>query len=152
MRPIDALREWRRVTRAGGIVAARDADYDAMTWYPAAPLLDRWLMLYRAIARRNGGEPDAGRHLLAWAHEAGFDEVEATASAWCFATPEDRAWWATTWAERVERVRPRRPAAVPQGWPTRAELDAIGAAWRAWADEPDGWFSVLHAEIVCRVP
>ena len=23
-------------------------------------------------------------------------------------------------------------------------------AWRAWAAEPDGWFSVLHGEILCR--
>ena len=36
---------------------------------------DRWLALYRKITRRNAGEPDAGRFLLAWAHAAGFDDV-----------------------------------------------------------------------------
>ena len=39
----------------------RDADYAAMTWYPAEPRLDRWLELYRQVARANGAEPDAGR-------------------------------------------------------------------------------------------
>jgi hypothetical protein len=64
----------------GGIVAARDGDYEAFIWYADDPRLDRWLELYRLAARANGGEPDAGRRLLAWAHEAGFADVTATAS------------------------------------------------------------------------
>ena len=32
--PITALREMRRVCAPGGLVAVRDADYTAMTWYP----------------------------------------------------------------------------------------------------------------------
>ena len=43
-----ALREMRRVCRPGGLVAARDSDYAAMTWYPADPALDAWLAPYRA--------------------------------------------------------------------------------------------------------
>jgi 2-polyprenyl-3-methyl-5-hydroxy-6-metoxy-1,4-benzoquinol methylase len=26
----------------------------------------------------------------------------------------------------------------------------VAAAWRAWAEHPDGWFSVLHGEVVLR--
>src|SRR5882757_6362603 len=97
--PVAALREMARVTRPGGVVAVRDSDYAAFAWYPRLPGLDRWLELYRTAARANGGEPDAGRHLLAWAHAAGLDDVTATASTWCFAAPADRDWWAGTWAE-----------------------------------------------------
>src|SRR5439155_10935275 len=55
--PVAALRELRRVCAPGGIVAARDSDYAAFTWYPALPELDEWLSLYRTVARANGGEP-----------------------------------------------------------------------------------------------
>ena len=77
--PVQALREMRRVCRPGGVVAARDSDYRAFAWYPQLPELDRWMELYPAAARANGGEPDAGRRLKAWAHAAGFEQVTASA-------------------------------------------------------------------------
>ena len=30
----------------------------------------------------------------------------------------------------------------------RADLEAFGAGWRRWAASPDGWFAVLHGEIL----
>src|SRR4051794_13272503 len=102
-RPVEALAEWRRVCRAGGIVAVRDADYAAMCWWPQFPELDRWLALYRTAARANHGEPDAGRRLLSWALAAGFaaDSIEPSAATWCYATPASRTLWAETWSERT---------------------------------------------------
>ena len=35
--PVRALAEMARVCAPGGVVAARDADYAAMTWYPEPP-------------------------------------------------------------------------------------------------------------------
>jgi SAM-dependent methyltransferase len=147
--PVAALRQMRRVCRAEGVVAARDSDYETFTWYPASPGLTRWLALYCAIARGNRGEPDAGRFLLRWAHEAGFSEVTPSASVWCFATPEDRAWWGGLWADRIT-VSALGDQIVERGLATRAELDEIATAWREWSDDPDGWFAVLHGEILCR--
>lgn len=147
--PVIALSEMRRVCKPTGVVAARDGDYRAFTWYPESPALDDWLDLYEAIARANGGEPDAGRQLLAWAHEAGFADVQAGASMWCFATPEDRAWWAGLWADRMTNSA-IADQAEREGFAGRVELEAIAAGWRAWAADPDGWFAVPSGEVVCR--
>ncbi|CAM3546291.1 methyltransferase domain-containing protein [Nocardioides zeicaulis] len=147
--PVGALREMLRVTRPGGLVAARDSDYGRFAWHPAPAGLDRWLELYTAAARANGGEPDAGRRLLAWAHAAGADDVEAGSSTWCFATPEDRAWWAGLWADRITSTA-LASQLLAEGRASEAELAEVADAWRAWAADPDGWFSVLHGEILVR--
>lgn len=147
--PVAALTEWRRVLRPGGLVAARDSDYAAFTWYPADRLLDRWLELYEAAARANGGEPDAGRLLLAWAHRAGFTDVTATGSLWCYANEVDRMWWAGLWADRVT-VSALADQLVREGRALRDELTAIADAWRRWAGDPDGWFIVPSGEIIAR--
>jgi hypothetical protein len=90
-----------RVCRPEGWVAARDADYAAMSWYPEFPGLEQWHNLYRAIAQDNGGEPDAGRHIRDWAHAAGLREPRVTTSSWSYTDTESCRWWGNSWAERV---------------------------------------------------
>ena len=145
--PVAALREMRRVTRPGGIVAVRDSDYAAFTWFPEMPELRAWLDLYERVARGNGGEPDAGRRLLSWAHRAGFTDVTATSSTWCFADAQDRAWWGGMWADRVLASDMARTA-LATGAATQADLRRISDAWKRWAADRDGWLSLLHGELI----
>ena len=147
--PVAALREMRGVTKPGGLVAVRDSDYAAFTWWPQLPELDEWLALYEKVARGNGGEPDAGRRLLAWAHAAGFTDVTATSSTWCFANPADRDWWGGMWADRVLKSD-MAGQALRSGAATDQDLQRISDGWREWAADPDGWLSLLHSELICR--
>ena len=147
--PVEALRQMRRLCAPGGVVAARDGDYAAMTWYPRVPVLDRWLELYEQVARINGGEPDAGRRLLGWARAAGFAEVRPSASVWCYATPGDRDWWGRMWADRIVSSALAEQA-IAAGLATAIELQELSDGWREWAASPDGWFAVLNGEVLCR--
>ncbi|HEY1698333.1 MAG TPA: methyltransferase domain-containing protein [Trebonia sp.] len=149
--PVRALREMRRVTKPGGIVAVRDADYGAMFWYPLIDALEEWRNLYRAVARGNGGEPDAARRLHVWARAAGLTDVTVSSSTWTYSTPEERDWWGGTWADRTIEP-PYSEGALAGGHATTADLGRIAAAWRDWAADEDGWFCVVNGELICRVP
>jgi SAM-dependent methyltransferase len=148
--PVAGLREMRRVCTPEGIVAARDADYSAMTWFPDHPQLTRWLELCLEVARGNGGEPDAGRRLRHWALQAGFSSVASTVSAWCFAEEGDLAWWSTTWADRLVASSFGRRA-VELGLASDEELAALARGWGEWSAAPGAWFAVLHSEVICRL-
>ncbi|TFD90057.1 class I SAM-dependent methyltransferase [Cryobacterium serini] len=148
--PVQALREMARVTKPGGIVAVRDSDYAGFCWWPQIPALDRWLELYRAAARANGGEPDAGRRLLSWARAAGLEEVTATSSTWCYSTPAERAWWGGMWADRILNSAIAGQL-IESKLATSEDLQEISDAWKEWAASKDGWISILHGELIYRV-
>lgn len=148
-RPVDALREFRRVVGDHGVVAARDVDYEGVIWYPLLPALAEWHDVYLRVHRLVSGDPAAGRKLKSWAREAGFADVTASASLWLFETDDDRAWWGGLWAERALESSFAQHA-VDLGATDRDGLERIAAGWREWAAAADGWFLMPHGEIVAR--
>lgn len=148
--PVAALREMARVAKPGGLVAVRESDYRAMSWYPLLPELDRWMAVYQAVARGNDAEPDAARHLRAWFHAAGLEDETTTGSLTTYGTSEGVRFWGESWTDRALRSSFAEQA-IAGGHATQEELDAIAAAWTRFAAHPDGWFAIPAAEVVARV-
>ncbi|KAI8978733.1 methyltransferase type 11 [Trametes punicea] len=150
--PVQVLKEMRRVTKPGGIVATRETDFSGMIWFPEMEGLHEWCEGYTKVARANGGEPDAGRRLHVWAKAAGFPKESLTLSAgtWCFYTPEERAWWSGLWADRTVSSS-FASSAIKHGVYTEEELKRVAEVWRKWGAEEDGWFTLIHGELIARV-
>ncbi|MCJ1472315.1 hypothetical protein MMC13_000962 [Lambiella insularis] len=147
--PAQALREMRRVTKPGGVVAAREADFAAMAWWPDVREVAAWQELYVKVAR---WEPNAGRQAHVWARRAGFsrEKVVCSAGTWCYRSEEDVHWWSGLWAERVVKSG-FAEAAVKEGLVTTEELEELAEGWRRWGAEEDAWFAIMHGEMLCWV-
>ncbi|HET6336961.1 MAG TPA: methyltransferase domain-containing protein [Polyangiales bacterium] len=147
--PVSALREMRRVCAPSGVVAVRDSDYGTFRWFPEDARIAAWLQLYFRVTESNRAFPDAGRRLVQWANAAGFREVTYSASVWSFATPEQRGWWADSWAQRVTESSFAEQA-LERGFATNNQLAEMAAGFRAWAAADGGTWTITHGEVIAR--
>ena len=101
--PTHALREWCRLVKSGGLLACREADFESVASFPEIEGVSDFGSVYVNAARARGGEPNGGRHLVAWARAAGIkrSNIKATASVWCFSSPEERASYSGMWIDRI---------------------------------------------------
>ncbi|KAF2192407.1 S-adenosyl-L-methionine-dependent methyltransferase [Zopfia rhizophila CBS 207.26] len=149
---LSALQVMKRLTKPGGIVAVRDVDYSACTWYPEIEGMREWLDLYIRVAQGLKGDPNIGKKLHAVAIQAGFErsEIETSVGTWTFSTPEERAFWCGLWADRTVQSS-FKSNAIESGHATEADLQRIVETWRDLEGREDGWFTVMNGQIICHV-
>lgn len=149
--PAKALAEILRVLRPGGLVGVRDVDWGTATYWPVDPWIDKFIETHFKTWYRNGGEPRMGRNLRALFNAAGVADLEISAAVWCYATPEETIEWGDSYAARL-LTSPMGGRAVEYGFATRADLEAMAAAFRAWARHPDALWAFVHMAALARKP
>ena len=145
--PVQALREMKRVTKPGGIVAVREGT--EISYYPELPGLKATWSLFATMARLKGTNPLSGNRIHAWAREVGFERsnITCSAGAWCFSTPEEREYWGVSMSTMLSGFGPK---AVEMNLISQEDLKDQEEAWRDWIKSDDGWFSSYHGEMLCR--
>ena len=146
-----ALREMLRVLRPGGVLAIRDIDWKTVAFWPEDPWMARFVEVHLKTWYRNGGEPAMGRRLRALFNAAGVVDVQVTSAVWCYTTPADTIAWGESYAERL-LTSPMGARMVEYGYATRADVEAMAAAFRAWAIHPDAAWAFTHFEALGRKP
>lgn len=146
--PIQGLKEMRRVCKPGGLVAVRESA--SMTCYPELAGLAKWRDLYYNIAKERGTNPHPGARIHVWARKAGFrgQDVKCSTGSWCFETREEREFWGGNFAERALKGA-FHDHAVEGGHATEEDMREMSRVWREWVEDEEGWFGVLHGEILC---
>ena len=146
-RPLNALEQMRVVLNSGGVVGARAVDWGSTTFYPENPGIPRFLALYYELARRDGGEPNAGRYLPRWLRQAGFVDLRVSTSTVSYTEPTAIQAWADAYAEAMVQSNFAEKA-FEHGLATRSDLAGIAAAWRSWCRDADAFFCFSQTEVV----
>ncbi|SRR5712691_5821864 len=142
-RPDDALRELRRVLRAGGVVGVCSSDWSSAVVEPRTADVDVALACHFTLRRRAGGDPFAGVRLRALAEAAGFADVRVSV--------QDES--DMSYGELARYVGSRIEAAARDAAASdRAELLRGVAAAARWARHKHGCFTQRWVAITARRP
>ncbi|KAK2602698.1 hypothetical protein N8I77_009207 [Diaporthe amygdali] len=150
-RPADAIREMLRVTKPGGIVAAREGDLETECVWPDLPGLAKFHTLAAAVISMAGGSPKAGRQLLSWALQAGVsrDQVTPGLGSWCYSEPQERKVWAQGMVDALQKGR-LRSIGLSSKLATEDDLQEMVAAWEEWASADGAILGMMQGEILVR--
>lgn len=142
-KPIEALKEIRRVLRPDGIVGIRDLDWGGRIHAPITPLLEEWYKLTVKVRQQNGGNPFLGRHQRRLLIEAGFVHPVASVSTWASGTAEETRLCSIFLKAQLKGLA---ATALTEGWIDQATIEKVAAEFDEWALRPDALYVDTYCE------
>ncbi|KAI0160766.1 S-adenosyl-L-methionine-dependent methyltransferase [Xylariaceae sp. FL1272] len=147
--PWEILTEMLRVTKTGGVCAAREGDLETVVmWPPLAGLLKFHNDLELKLIIGAGGSSTAGRELLSWALKTGVKRSHITTSfsTWSYTEPDDRKLWALGIVDAA--LGPASRERVIASGISAEEMDEMRAAWLEWVTREDAVLAQLNGEVI----
>lgn len=146
--PLGALAELTRVLKPGGKIALRSPDWGGFLIAPYTQEVNEAITFYKALQTRNGGDVYIGRKLKALLRQAGFDDVQASATYECYPSLNFIGEYL---ALRIEQAL-EQDRVVEQGLATASQVVGHAAALRQWSREEDGLFAQAWGEAIGTKP
>ena len=145
------LAEVKRVLKPGGIIGCREMMSESSFTQPDFGVIGKSWEMFADLLAADDGHPRMARELKGRMLEAGFTNVQATASFDIFSTPADILFiynLAQKWFLSPEIVE----AAIKYGASTRELCDAIGVAYDEWKVHPGAICAIAYGEAVAGNP
>lgn len=133
--PQQAIAEMYRVLKPGGVLGVRTADRDGYLMTPHDPILEAWGLRGEQEKLAQGIHVRIGKKLRSFLRQAGFVDIEASASYDCYGTADRVRAVAEAMAKRAEKETP-------------PEAAQIAAAFRRWGQSPDAFAAQSLCEAV----
>ena len=146
-----ALAEVKRVLKRGGIIASREMIGEANFFAPVIGELDDAMGTFLKLLRANGAHPDMGKDLKRVFLDAGFVDIEATASFDVYATTDDTFFFhsfAGGWFFSPDTVK----ALTKHGLANREQIDDWRHKLDQWRDTPGAIAGIAQGEAIARKP
>lgn len=146
--PQKVLQEIWRVLKPGGVIGLRTPDWGGFLITPAHPELEQAISYYKMVQQKNGGNPYIGRHLGTFLKQAGFTQIQATASYECYQNLSVIAEYLALRIESSEKI----DQAIEQNWTDAKTLKKMSQALREWSQHSEGMFAQAWCEAVAYKP
>ncbi len=145
------LAEVKRVLKPGGIIASRELIAGSTLFEPSSDDLDAAFATFCKLLAANGGHPDMGKELKNVFLQAGFDDVQATASFDFFSSVEDVAFLNTFVSEWFFMPQVMS-AAIQYGLATQEDFDRWRIAVDEWSNHPGAVGGLAYGECIALKP
>ena len=148
---VETLAEVKRVLKPEGIISAREMIGDSMFFEPDEEGIGGGLEVFKGLLAANGAHPQMGKQLKRVLHEAGFSDIEVSASFESYGSPEDVAFYhsfAVGWFFSPEVVG----AATKYGLATQEQFDRWRIMIDEWRESPGAFATVAWGEAIARKP
>ncbi len=136
--PQKAIAEMYRVLKPGGVLGVRTADRDGYLTTPSDPILEAWSLRGEQAKLAQGVHVRIGKKLRSFLRQAGFVDVEASASYDSYGTADRVLALGESFAKRADKD-------AQAGVENAAE---VAAAWRRWGESPDAFAAQSLCEAV----
>ncbi|MCG8411302.1 MAG: alpha/beta fold hydrolase [Bacteroidales bacterium] len=138
--PVEALKEISRILKKGGFVAVSDGDWDSDIIFPRFQIIEARKYINSKILKESGTNLNHGKKNASLLSDAGFQNIEASATIESYGTPTEVKELAE-YAIAFEKERFSENS-------SELSLKMREEAWNKWSQQSGAFFARTHCQAI----